>query len=117
MAGTGPAGGRSSTAWPAGRRRPSGFAWAAPGSAPCDGQWGRERGTWCGFQESLGQRMRGGAHGAGQLVELGRLVEEARGTGAQVPLAVGRAGVVAEDDEGDAGRGAAHGAQDLEALA
>ena len=58
----------------------------------------------------------GGVDGVGELVEFGGLVQEARGTGTEVAFAVGRRGVVAEDDEGDAGLRAAHGAQHIEAL-
>ena len=59
----------------------------------------------------------GGGDGMRELVEFGAFVEEADGALVQVALAVGRRGVVAEDDERDIRVGGTHRLQDLEAAA
>ena len=63
----------------------------------------------------MGGALAGIGNGCGQLFEIAALVEETGGAFAEVALAVGSCGVVAEDDEGDVGRCLAHGAQHLQA--
>src|SRR4051812_34413724 len=50
--------------------------------------------------KSMGTLLRGAAPRLGKLVELGGFVQKIAGTRREVPLAISRTGVIAEDDEG-----------------